>query len=193
MTSSRLKLCALRQLVRDSSERTVVAKENVEKKRQKRKQKAAAEPKQEVPKFEQDHGHSKKSLVNSVQVEDWFREGLNCLYGGKLELPQRGKWWTAGERKNAKSLLDLYGEADVKKAVSHLCETWHQRVEASDGVLAGIPSIGYLVSRKDTIFAEVKGLAAVPKRSKKAARRKNSKDSDEYRPPEKPNDVGWYV
>jgi hypothetical protein len=182
-------------LVRDASDRTLVAQERVEEKRRKRKTKAAAAPKPEVPNFSLDIGQPQPVLVNSVQVEDWFREGLHLLYGGKLELPQRGQWWTARERSNAKKLLDLYGAELVQKAVLHLCATWTQRVEASEGRLAGIPSVGYLVSARtrDNIFSEVKGLSAVPQKTGRKASRRKSKDSDEYRPPEKPIDVGWYV
>jgi hypothetical protein len=186
-------LAALKRLARDSSERTLAAKEKVEKKRAERKKKAPAVPKAEVPNFALEVGQPKPELVNSVQVEDWFRDGLQLLYGGKLELPQRGHWWTVGERRNAKRLLTMYGADLVKKAVLHLCATWHQRVEASEGRLAGIPSIGYLVSAKNTVFAEAQGLAAVPQRVKGKGPRRKSKDSDEYRPPEKPIDVGWYV
>jgi hypothetical protein len=194
MTSKRLGLAALRQLSRDSSERTLVAQAKTEEKREKRKREKEAKPKAEVPKFALEVGQDKPKLVNSVQVEDWFRDGLKLLYGGKLELPQRGKWWTVGERRNAKRLLDMYGADLVRKAVLHLCATWPQRVEASEGRLAGIPSIGYLVVAKNTVFAEAQGLVAVPQRGKaKGSKRKQSKDSDEYRPPETPIDVGWYV
>jgi hypothetical protein len=179
-------------LVRDSSERTLEIHAKVtEKRTERKKRETKAATKAEVPNFALEIGQTKPKLVNSVQVEDWFREGLHLLYGGKLELPQRGKWWTAGERRNANILLKEYGAELVKKAVLHLCATWIQRVEASQGRLAGIPSLGYLFSSKvrDHIFAEAQGLAAVPK---KTSRRK-SKDTDEYRPPEKPIDVGWYV
>lgn len=194
MTSSRMGLAALKKLARDTSERTLEAKAKVETKRKERKKKKAADPKPEVPNFALEVGQPKPELVNSVQVEDWFRDGLQLLYGGKLELPQRGHWWTVGERKNAKRLLTMYGAELVKKAVLHLCSTWNQRVEASEGRLAGIPSIGYLVVAKNTVFAEAQGLTAVPKRANaKGSKRKKSKDSDEYRPPETPIDVGWYV
>jgi hypothetical protein len=194
MTSKRLGLAALKQLSRDSSERALAAQVKTEEKREKRKKVKVEKQKAEVPDFALEVGQRKPKLVNSVQVEDWFRDGLKLLYGGKLELPQRGKWWTVGERRNAKRLLDMYGEDLVHKAVLHLCATWTQRVEASEGRLAGIPSIGYLVVAKNTVFAEAQGLTAVPQRVKaKGSKRKQSKDSDEYRPPETPIDVGWYV
>jgi hypothetical protein len=194
MTSSRANLASLRRLVRDSSERTFVVQERVEVKRNARKKKETEIPRSEVPNFELEYGQTKVALVNSVQVEDWFREGLNLLYGGKLELPQRGQWWTATDRSKALRLLKMYDADLVKKAVFHLCATWNQRVDASDGRLAGIPGIGLLVSARtrNDVFAEVQGLADVPK-AKKASKRKKSKDSDEYRPPETPNDVGWYL
>ncbi|MFA4971193.1 MAG: hypothetical protein WC683_01180 [bacterium] len=122
-------------------------------------------------------------------MRDWFRRELRLLYGDELVLPPEEEWWTVWQKRLVRKLLNAYGPTLVEKAIVHYCATWPQRVAASGGRLGGIPGIGLLWKIRTDVFAEVQGMADVPKPPRKRARR--GKDTDEYRPPSKPMDVGW--
>lgn len=192
MALGRDSLRALRERVRSSQERTLEAAQQAQRKReQKRARRAARPPRAEVPTFGADAGgQTPPRVINSTQVQEWFRSGLRDLYGDKLTLPPKGEWWTIHEKGLAKKLLNAYGPELVQKAVAHFCATWPQRVEASEGRLGGIPGIGLLWKIRDRVFAEAQGVAPPPVKPKPRRARRNKKDEGEYTPG-KPVGFGW--
>jgi len=195
MVSSRERegLLALRARVDRAKARTQEAKEAVAERRAKCKVQEAAAPKPEVPLFTltlTNDGQPKKPSITCIDVRRWFREGLRRLYGDKFAMPPEDEWWTVHEMALAKKLLKQFEPALVEKAVAHFCSTWNQRVEAAEGRLGGIPGMGLLWKIRERVFAEVQGKASVPVKPKEGRKRKD-KNSDEYRPPKKPMDVGW--
>lgn len=206
MTSGRASLRVLRKVVQDSTERTMEAHvRRVEKQQSRRKVREVTQAtteevaRRDVPMFDMGRGQPAPELINSTKVEDWFREALHRLYGDKLELPQRGQWWEGKEYKNVKRLLKKHGPERLKRAIFYLCETWPERLEKADGFLGGTPSINYLQANGARIFSEMDGVTPIRDFRKTSSKRskvtgaKKGKDVDEYRPPEKPIGVGWYV
>jgi hypothetical protein len=193
MASGREGLLALRARVERAKARTKGAKQEVTERRLIRKVQEAAVPKPEVPSFSlalTNDGQPKKRPITCKDVRRWFREGLRRLYGDKFAMPPEDEWWTVHEMALAKKLLKQFDPALVEKAVAHFCSTWDQRVEAAEGRLGGIPGVGLLWKIRERVFAEVQGVASVPVKPKEGRKRKD-KNSDEYRPPKKPMDVGW--
>jgi hypothetical protein len=171
--SGRKRLSVLRRKVRKVKEETQKTHTEVTEKRAKAKAKAKpAKPEGVV------HELPKKP-INSVDVEQWFRNGIWDLYGTKFIIPS----WTVKQRTLAKKLLGVYGPSLTKKAVELLCSDWKKMVRNSRGRLSGAPTVNLLWGMRERIYADVQNEGI-----KDSVAPENS---DEYRESGDNNDVGW--
>ena len=166
---SREKLLALRKKAMESKARTEAVREDRVAKKAKRKA---------PPRVSEMTASQRRRKTNSTHVEAWFREGLFDLYGKRFVVPQ----WTIKQKKLAKSLLEIYGEALVNEAVAHFCKTWDNVVGNSNGRLSGSPTINLLWGMRERVFGDVQN------KGRKIESRKNS---DEFKGDSGAPDVGW--
>lgn len=194
MGSGRLSLSALRARTRSVQERTLEVHREVVEKKAKRRARVAADPpvQQRIPNFDlvpqlTNGGQEPERVVTSNDVREWFRAELVNSYGDKLTLPPEKEWWTLKERSLAKKLLNSYGRDLVQRALAHLCDNWDRWVAESEGRLSGIPTIGYLWTFRERIFAAVQGI-----NPSKPVRKRKKKDFGEYQPSAEPAvGIGW--
>lgn len=166
---SRLKLSRLRQKVREVSDQTKQTHEEVTRKR-------AA--KRTVPKKSEPESDPRPKPVNTVDVEQWFREGIFALYEKPLILSR----WGVKERALAKKLLKTYGPDLTKRTVEHFCRSWPDLLKRSRGRISGVPTVTLLWAMRDSVFSDVQLGAVKPA---------DPARTDEYREDDDSPDAGW--
>ena len=130
-------------------------------------------------------GQPREHVVKSKDVQQWFREGYEKLYGGKVTLPPNE--WKVAERKMALTLIEMYGADLVKKTVAYFCEHWEAIVERSNGRLFGKPTINLLMSMRASIFTD----AELGKKPRVGKRRKSKRHAGEWKDGKPDIGLGW--
>ena len=137
-------------------------------------------------------GQNAKKRLNSTKVQRLMRECLEEAYGDTVTIPGNREWWGVKERTLAKKLLEMYGWDEVEKAVKYMCVNWEKMVDASDGILRGIPTINILFASRNIIFADAALRRGFVKRKRFARKNDDSnKDFDEYVDPGEDVGHGW--
>jgi len=128
-----------------------------------------------------DDGQTPSDVLNSTQVQGWFRDSLLEKFGDAFIVAP----WTRQQQKLAKDLLGIYGGELVRKAVGFFVESWDAMVEGSNGRLSGVPSINLLYVMRGRIFGDVQT-------GKKPPRKNDRRRVSEHRGPrEKGRGIGW--
>ncbi len=185
--SSRESLVKLRELAVDTKQRTLNKHHTNKKKRAARKAKAKEVDRPDVPDLFgscTNGGQTSTDVVNSKNVQQWFREGLEKLYEGKVTLPPNE--WGVKERTIALKLLNIYGAGLLEKTVAYLCEHWEIFVENSDGRLSGKPTVNLLVAMK-WVFAD----AELGKKPRVGKRKKSKRHAGEWKDGKRHVGLGW--
>ena len=161
------KLRALKTKVDDTLSKNHEAREKRRSKRAKREEKKQIDPRPNYRKAPR-----KK---NSVDVETWFRDGIEKARGRKVVLSP----WTIAQKKLAKDLIKIYGEELTEQAVDYMCRNW-KKLKKGFKSPPSVPTINLLWGMRDNIFAAVQlGDAA------------DQKDSDEYKGDQGGGAIGW--
>ena len=160
MARMKIKELALRiKAVQEKSQKTII---EVKQKREKAKKK-------NIPNF----GitlQTKKNVVNTNSVRDWFSDGIERNWGNEVTNPFENKEWKTRGKEGAlaKKLLSKYGAEMTKKGVDYLCDNWQIICDNSGGKLTGLPTVGLLWAMRDRIFSDIeRGIAPQPAKTKR--------------------------
>jgi hypothetical protein len=128
-------------------------------------------------------------------VYGWFVAAMKNKYGQDFLVGV----WSSAHMRQARNLLDMYGEDVTRKAVEYFVVHWEDMMDQSNGRLSGVPTIALLVSMsmRDWVFGQVQAMEK-GKKTRSSVRKVDRKNSDEYIPDggvEKRDDerakVGW--
>lgn len=169
--SGRKRLGALRRRAASVQDKTKQVKVEVTEKRAKAKAKA--------PVVDFKKAVVKVKPINSLDVEQWFRDGIWELYGRKFIIPS----WTVKQKTLAKRLLTAYGPELTQSAVAMLCSGWNDMKRKSRGRLSGAPTINLLWGMRERVYADVQNVGVEDDQS--------PENSDEYREGDGGSDIGW--
>lgn len=124
-------------------------------------------------------GQTRERVLNSRQVQKWFREGITKRIRWSVTIPSNDEWWKGKQWSLAKKLLEAYEGELVKKAIFYLCDNWEEMVKGSDGRLTGLPTVEFLWSMRDRIFPDAE--RGKPYESpKRGSVRRRRRDPDEF-------------
>lgn len=185
----RVGLAILKSKVKTTKKKTEKAKVARKVKKAKKAKEKARLDQTEIPNFDLEVDKPPKRVVNSTDVREWFKDGIERMdFGGKITLPHNGGQWTVHQRSLAKRLLDSYGSDLVKKAVEWLCENWEVLVYNSNGKLSGVPTVGLLWFLRERVFPD----AELGIKARKIKRKSNRTKASEYKPEyDDHKDIGW--
>jgi len=176
-----IKLSVLTKRIKESKEKTSVARESKRKRQAARKAVAVQET---LPNFDREHsdcGQTPKEVLNCYHVQQWFRDAITTRISWSVTLPPNSKWWGGKQLSLAKTLLEAYGGELVKKAIFYLCDNWEEMIKVDTG-LSGIPTVEFLWGGRDRIFPMAERGAPFVGAKKRTMR--TCRDADEYVEPE---------